>query len=120
MQTKAPPQSYITSSTTARSRSNGYVILSARPCLRPSIRSPPVPALPSICLPAPSLRRDVAARMASPNSSSTPGNLTELNDASDFDALVNPDGYLSVVGFGSLLSGNPHRPSPTPFRFLKP
>ncbi|XP_038974310.1 uncharacterized protein LOC120103864 [Phoenix dactylifera] len=42
--------------------------------------------------------------MTSPDSAAPPGNLTELNDASDFDAIVPPDGYLSVCGFGSLLS----------------
>nr|DAD38155.1 TPA_asm: hypothetical protein HUJ06_008796 [Nelumbo nucifera] len=30
--------------------------------------------------------------------------LTELKDESDFDSLVSPHGYLSICGFGSLLS----------------
>ncbi|KAI4338305.1 hypothetical protein L6164_016647 [Bauhinia variegata] len=31
-------------------------------------------------------------------------NAKELNDESDFEALLSPDGYLSICGFGSLLS----------------
>lgn len=36
----------------------------------------------------------------------------ELNDESDFETIVSPDGYISICGFGSLLSGTynlPHR-----------
>ncbi|WVZ20308.1 hypothetical protein V8G54_007630 [Vigna mungo] len=29
----------------------------------------------------------------------------ELNDESDFESLLSPDGYISICGFGSLLSG---------------
>ncbi|KAI4311137.1 hypothetical protein MLD38_036057 [Melastoma candidum] len=46
---------------------------------------------------------------ASPISMSTPddhpaGRNTELQDQSDFDNLVSPDGLISICGFGSLLS----------------
>ncbi|URD88859.1 hypothetical protein MUK42_27310 [Musa troglodytarum] len=103
-----PLRHFVTSSITVRSRSNGRLILSSRPCLlrpqRSPVRSPPVAAPPYLCRRAHSPLRDVAVLMAYPGSSSTPGSLTELNDAPDFDALVGPDGYLSVVGFGSLLS----------------
>ncbi|OIW13726.1 hypothetical protein TanjilG_17905 [Lupinus angustifolius] len=30
--------------------------------------------------------------------------LTELNDESDFESILSPDGYISICGFGSLLS----------------
>ncbi|WOL04026.1 hypothetical protein Cni_G12747 [Canna indica] len=103
MQAKALQQSYVASFVPVGSRSNGRLFLSPLPCPHPPrfwcspIRSPSVTAPPS-------LRRDNAApSMVSPVSSSPPGNPIELNDASDFDALV-ADGYLSVLGFGSLLS----------------
>ncbi|KAJ8465670.1 hypothetical protein OPV22_028222 [Ensete ventricosum] len=108
MQAFAPLRPFVTSSTAVRSRSNGPVVLSSRPCLLPPhcspVRPPPVAAPPYICRLAHSPLRDVRVPMAYPGSSSTPGSLTELHDAPDFDALVDPDGYLSVVGFGSLLS----------------
>jgi hypothetical protein len=34
------------------------------------------------------------------------GNLTELNSIADFEAVASPNGYVSICGFGSLLSGN--------------
>ncbi|KAL1359116.1 hypothetical protein AAHE18_04G083500 [Arachis hypogaea] len=43
-----------------------------------------------------------ALRSHSPASQQHP--LTELNDESDFESLVSPDGYISICGFGSLLS----------------
>nr|XP_009389877.1 PREDICTED: uncharacterized protein LOC103976410 [Musa acuminata subsp. malaccensis] len=108
MQASAPLRPFVTSSITVRSRSNGRLILSSRPCLLPPlcppVRSPPVAAPPYLSRRAHSPLRDVAVLMAYPGSSSTPASLAELHDAPDFDALVDPDGYLSVVGFGSLLS----------------
>ncbi|RRT35624.1 hypothetical protein B296_00030277 [Ensete ventricosum] len=100
MQAFAPLRPFVTSSTAVRSRSNGPVVLSSRPCLLPPhcspVRPPPVAAPPYICRLAHSTLRDVPVPMAYPGSSSTPGSLTELHDAPDFDALVDPDGYLSV------------------------
>lgn len=46
-----------------------------------------------------------AAADADMPSSTAAGGLAELNDISDFEALLSPDGLLSVCGFGSLLSG---------------
>ncbi|KAK7303745.1 hypothetical protein RJT34_14658 [Clitoria ternatea] len=37
-------------------------------------------------------------------SSSPPHAITELSDESDFESLLSPDGYISICGFGSLLS----------------
>lgn len=45
-----------------------------------------------------------ASPMSSSDSFASCENLTELNDESDFDALLSPDGYISICGFGSLLS----------------
>lgn len=39
--------------------------------------------------------------MSASNSVASP---TELNDESDFDSIVTPDGLISICGFGSLLS----------------
>lgn len=33
------------------------------------------------------------------------GNLTELDNIADFEAIASSDGYISICGFGSLLSG---------------
>ncbi|MED6211243.1 hypothetical protein PIB30_071829 [Stylosanthes scabra] len=43
-----------------------------------------------------------ALRSHSPSTQHHP--LTELNDESDFESLLSPDGYISICGFGSLLS----------------
>ncbi|XP_042421117.1 uncharacterized protein LOC122009157 isoform X1 [Zingiber officinale] len=67
------------------------------------IRSPP-PATLSLRRPGASLRRDFSSLMASPAPSLAPGSPFELNDESDFDSIITPDGFLSVLGFGSLLS----------------
>ncbi|KAF3340594.1 hypothetical protein FCM35_KLT09438 [Carex littledalei] len=32
------------------------------------------------------------------------GNLTEMNSIADFEAVASPNGYVSICGFGSLLS----------------
>ncbi|KAK7329490.1 hypothetical protein VNO77_23660 [Canavalia gladiata] len=42
-------------------------------------------------------------RSSSPTSHQPPA-VTELNDESDFESLLSPDGYISICGFGSLLS----------------
>ncbi|XP_042426682.1 uncharacterized protein LOC122014511 [Zingiber officinale] len=67
------------------------------------IRSPPAATL-SLRRPGASLRRDFSSLMASPAPSLAPGSPFELNDKSDFDSIITPDGFLSVLGFGSLLS----------------
>jgi hypothetical protein len=33
------------------------------------------------------------------------GTVTELNSMADFEGIASSDGYLSICGFGSLLSG---------------
>ncbi|XP_020086632.1 uncharacterized protein LOC109709014 isoform X2 [Ananas comosus] len=93
--------SYAGSSPTVRSRSDAHRPL---PCvfflpLRSSIaHSYGIRSLP-VTSPPPLLRR-----MATEHSGAPSGNLTELNTASDFDSLVTPEGYISICGFGSLLS----------------
>ncbi|ONK63384.1 uncharacterized protein A4U43_C07F14570 [Asparagus officinalis] len=78
---------------TVRSKSNGHrtplsiFLRSLRP--RPSVSAP---------------LRYSHPHLRSPKMSLTTGNLTELNDESDLNALSSPDGYLSICGFGSLLS----------------
>ncbi|OAY77311.1 hypothetical protein ACMD2_01756 [Ananas comosus] len=100
--------SYAGSSPTVRSRSDAHRPL---PCvfflpLRSSIaHSYGIRSLP-VTSPPPLLRR-----MATEHSGAPSGNLTELNTASDFDSLVTPEGYISICGFGSLLSGNLTAPS---------
>ncbi|CAA6661974.1 unnamed protein product [Spirodela intermedia] len=42
--------------------------------------------------------------MAEGGGAEAPCGLTELSDESDFDALLSFDGYISICGFGSLLS----------------
>ncbi|RYR12978.1 hypothetical protein Ahy_B04g070219 isoform C [Arachis hypogaea] len=53
-------------------------------------------------LPPSAAMSSAALRSHSPASQQHP--LTELNDESDFESLVSPDGYISICGFGSLLS----------------
>lgn len=69
------------------------------PSLNGDIKSPPVLRSP------PPRSRPPPLRMAPANSGDSPDrNLAELNDESDFDAIVSAGGHLSVCGFGSLLS----------------
>jgi hypothetical protein len=42
------------------------------------------------------------------NAASGAGSFTELASAADFAAIASPGGRISVVGFGSLLSGERH------------
>ncbi|XP_074571488.1 uncharacterized protein LOC141828038 isoform X2 [Curcuma longa] len=98
MRFKGHMPSSIASSPAVRSKSTTWYPLPHSP-----IRSPPAATL-SLRRPAPSLRRDFSSLMASPAPSLAPGSPFELNDESDFDSIITPDGFLSVLGFGSLLS----------------
>lgn len=49
-------------------------------------------------------RSPIAAAADMPSSTAA-GGLFELSEISDFEAVLSPDGLLSVCGFGSLLSG---------------
>ncbi|KAG0488096.1 hypothetical protein HPP92_006907 [Vanilla planifolia] len=84
-----------------RSRSNGLSLsrLSRRATGTPTVFSA------SFWRSAPHLRLGRPTRMA-PLASSIkhPDHYTELRDAADFESIVTPTGYLSVCGFGSLLS----------------
>lgn len=50
--------------------------------------------------------RSCGCSMAEGGGAEAPRGLTELSDESDFDSLVSADGYISICGFGSLLSGD--------------
>ncbi|KAJ0978551.1 hypothetical protein J5N97_014025 [Dioscorea zingiberensis] len=88
------------------SRFNGYPF---RPNLTSLLRSFAGPSsahrrvrLPPLSKPL-SIHRAEAMDTEIPFDSST-GNLTELNTEADFHSLCSPDGFLSICGFGSLLS----------------
>ncbi|KAJ6845441.1 uncharacterized protein M6B38_286960 [Iris pallida] len=86
------------STTTVRSRSNGRSNPSS-PFLLPHSTSPgsaPLRFRSPPFLPKTKITAASTVPMA--------GNLTELSDESDFDSVLSPDGYLSICGFGSLLS----------------
>lgn len=75
-------------------------------------RSSPHPsALPLLITPLQSGHRQIVRRRSRTNMSSehrrlsSPENYSELNDESDFETIVSPDGFISICGFGSLLSG---------------
>ncbi|KAG6731717.1 hypothetical protein I3842_01G143200 [Carya illinoinensis] len=74
-------------------------------------RSSPHPsALPLLITPLQSGHRQIVRRRSRTNMSSehrrlsSPANYSELNDESDFETIVSPDGFISICGFGSLLS----------------
>lgn len=70
------------------------------------LKNPPLHRLPR---PSPIAMSSDSGRSSSP---ATPPLPMELNDESDFETIVSPDGYISICGFGSLLSGTynlPHR-----------
>jgi hypothetical protein len=49
---------------------------------------------------------------AAATSASGGGSITELASAADFAAIASPGGRISVIGFGSLLSGERHHTPP--------
>lgn len=72
-------------------------------------RSHLVPSTPRISLFKYDLQRSSPIVMSSDGlRSNSPVNqleFRELKDESDFETILSPDGYLSICGFGSLLSG---------------
>ncbi|XP_072983262.1 uncharacterized protein [Typha latifolia] len=106
MQANYSSKSYITSSTTVRSRSNAHPTPSS---FLPPRSNDPLPSSRAIrsrpvYSPPPLRRHHSHLLMALPNSTSPRGDLTELDTAVDFEAVASPDGYISICGFGSLLS----------------
>ncbi|MQM03119.1 hypothetical protein Taro_035893 [Colocasia esculenta] len=54
----------------------------------------------------PRLLRSCCGTGLPPMASEGPAGYAELEEQSDFDALLSPDGYVYICGFGSLLSGD--------------
>lgn len=99
LQLQLPP---LLASRACNQRATLFLSLSSTPLIslsKPFLRRLP----PSAAMSSASLRSHSSANQQHP--------LTELNDESDFESLLSPDGYISICGFGSLLSGTFNSPS---------